>query len=55
MGSSRGAMVRIVLDLKEGQHLYISVGQEGANACIKVSYVSILMPIFLICTYLCLI
>ncbi|KAK9701781.1 Low-density lipoprotein receptor domain class A [Popillia japonica] len=35
MGSSRGAMVRIVLDLKEGQHLYISVGQEGANACIK--------------------
>ncbi|KAI4469994.1 apical endosomal glycoprotein precursor [Holotrichia oblita] len=34
-GSSRGAMVRIILDLKKGQELYISVGQEGANACIK--------------------
>ncbi|KRT83614.1 protein kinase, partial [Oryctes borbonicus] len=35
MGSSRGAMVRIILDLKKGQDLYIAVGQEGANACIK--------------------
>lgn len=37
MGSSRGAMVRIILELRKGQDIYMSVGQEGANACVKVN------------------
>ena len=36
VGSSRGAMVRTVLDLKKGQEIYVLVGQEGHNACVKV-------------------
>lgn len=36
MGSSRGAMVRMVVELRKGQEFYILVGQEGANACLKV-------------------
>lgn len=36
MGSSRGAMVRIVAELRKGQELYFLVGQEGSSACVKV-------------------
>ncbi|XP_060520697.1 tyrosine-protein kinase receptor [Cylas formicarius] len=35
-GSSRGAMVRTVMELKKGQEMYILVGQEGSSACPKV-------------------
>ncbi|KAJ3662397.1 hypothetical protein Zmor_006748 [Zophobas morio] len=35
MGSSRGAMVRVVVDLRKGQEIHVLVGQEGTNACIK--------------------
>lgn len=37
MGSSRGAMVRMIVELRKGQEFYILVGQEGSNACLKVS------------------
>lgn len=37
MGSSRGAMVRMVIELRKGQEFFILVGQEGSNACLKVS------------------
>lgn len=37
MGSSRGAMVRMVVELRKGQEFYILVGQEGSDACLKVS------------------
>lgn len=36
MGSSRGAMVRTVLELGKGQEIFMLVGQEGSNACLKV-------------------
>lgn len=36
MGSSRGALVRTVLELKRGQEIFMLVGQEGTSACIKV-------------------
>lgn len=36
-GSSRGAMVRTVVHLKRKQELIFLVGQEGTNACEKVS------------------
>ncbi|XP_022918243.1 tyrosine-protein kinase receptor [Onthophagus taurus] len=35
MGSSRGAMVRVILELGKGQELYMAVGQEGTSACVK--------------------
>lgn len=35
MGSSRGAMVRTVIQLKEGQEIIFLVGQEGSSACVK--------------------
>ncbi|XP_031358672.1 ALK tyrosine kinase receptor [Photinus pyralis] len=35
MGSSRGAMVRTVVELAKGQEIYVLVGQEGASACVK--------------------
>lgn len=38
MGSSRGAMVRVVIELRKGQEVYMLVGQEGTNACIKVTH-----------------
>uniref|UniRef100_T1H974 Tyrosine-protein kinase receptor n=1 Tax=Rhodnius prolixus TaxID=13249 RepID=T1H974_RHOPR len=34
-GTSWGAMVRTVVELRKGQNLYILVGQEGNSACIK--------------------
>lgn len=37
MGSSRGAMVRVVVELRKGQEFYILAGQEGSNACLKAS------------------
>lgn len=37
MGSSRGAMVRTVMELRKGQEIYMLVGQEGNSACVKVS------------------
>lgn len=37
MGSSRGAMVRVVMELRKGQEVFMLVGQEGTNACIKVT------------------
>lgn len=48
MGSSRGAMVRIVLELRKGQEIYMAVGQEGANACVKVDFLKsfIFMPFY---------
>jgi hypothetical protein len=36
MGSSRGAMVRVVVELRKGQEIYMLVGQEGNSACVKV-------------------
>lgn len=33
MGSSRSAMVRIVIELQKWQEILILVGQEGSNAC----------------------
>ncbi|XP_030763017.1 ALK tyrosine kinase receptor isoform X2 [Sitophilus oryzae] len=36
MGSSRGALVRTVLELKRGQEIFMLVGQEGTSACIKI-------------------
>ncbi|XP_008194070.1 tyrosine-protein kinase receptor isoform X2 [Tribolium castaneum] len=35
MGSSRGAMVRVVLELRKGQEIYMLIGQEGTSACVK--------------------
>jgi anaplastic lymphoma kinase len=35
MGSSRGAMVRVVVELRKGQEIYMLVGQEGNSACVK--------------------
>ncbi|KAG5888425.1 hypothetical protein JTB14_020200 [Gonioctena quinquepunctata] len=35
MGSSKGATIRTVMDLKRGQEIYMLVGQEGSNACFK--------------------
>nr|CAH7767694.1 unnamed protein product [Callosobruchus chinensis] len=35
MGSSRGAMVRTVLNLQSGQEVLMLVGQEGMDSCIK--------------------
>ncbi|KAL3284751.1 hypothetical protein HHI36_018894 [Cryptolaemus montrouzieri] len=35
MGSSRGSMVRTVIELKKGQELIFLVGQEGSSACVK--------------------
>lgn len=35
MGSSRGAMVRTVMELRKWQEILILVGQEGTNACVK--------------------
>ncbi|KAF7281667.1 hypothetical protein GWI33_004443 [Rhynchophorus ferrugineus] len=35
MGSSRGALVRTVIELKRGQEIFILVGQEGNSACLK--------------------
>ncbi|XP_037948147.1 ALK tyrosine kinase receptor [Teleopsis dalmanni] len=35
VGSSRGAMSTAVLELHKNEELYILVGQEGENACIK--------------------
>ncbi|GFG39571.1 hypothetical protein Cfor_01001, partial [Coptotermes formosanus] len=32
-GSSSGAIVRTVVELHRGQHLYVLVGQEGSSAC----------------------
>lgn len=42
MGSSRGAMVRLVVDLRKEQELFILVGQEGSNACLKVNNIQCL-------------
>lgn len=44
MGSSRGAMVRTVLELTTADKLYVLVGQEGISACLKVADIQ--------CTYL---
>lgn len=38
MGSSRGAMVRTVLELTTADKLYVLVGQEGISACLKVAH-----------------
>ncbi|KAK5639789.1 hypothetical protein RI129_010600 [Pyrocoelia pectoralis] len=35
MGSSRGAMVRTVMELSKGQEVLLLVGQEGTSACVK--------------------
>ncbi|CAH1983529.1 unnamed protein product [Acanthoscelides obtectus] len=35
MGSSRGAMVRTILNLQSGQEVLMLVGQEGMDSCIK--------------------
>lgn len=35
VGSSRGAMAVSVLELHKNEELYILVGQQGENACIK--------------------
>ncbi|CAH0545803.1 unnamed protein product [Brassicogethes aeneus] len=35
MGSSRGALVRTVLELRKHQEVFILVGQEGNSACYK--------------------
>ncbi|RZC40680.1 MAM domain containing protein, partial [Asbolus verrucosus] len=35
MGSSRGAMVRVVIELRKGQEIYMLVGQEGTSACVR--------------------
>lgn len=40
MGSSRGAVIRTVVELNKGQELYMLVGQEGTDACIRVSFTS---------------
>ncbi|XP_017768942.1 PREDICTED: leukocyte tyrosine kinase receptor [Nicrophorus vespilloides] len=36
MGSSKGAMIRVVLELRKGQELYMLIGQEGTSACVKI-------------------
>lgn len=46
MGSSRGAMVRMVVELRKGQEFYILVGQEGSNACIKVIFLILVLKQF---------
>ncbi|KAJ8931560.1 hypothetical protein NQ314_015507, partial [Rhamnusium bicolor] len=35
VGSSRGAMVRTVVELRKGQEIFMLVGQEGTNSCVK--------------------
>ncbi|CAG9855575.1 unnamed protein product [Phyllotreta striolata] len=35
MGSSRGAMLRTILELKKGQEIFMLVGQEGTSSCVK--------------------
>ncbi|XP_050297012.1 tyrosine-protein kinase receptor isoform X2 [Anthonomus grandis grandis] len=35
MGSSRGAVVRAVMELSRGQEIFLMVGQEGNSACLK--------------------
>nr|XP_023027843.1 ALK tyrosine kinase receptor isoform X2 [Leptinotarsa decemlineata] len=35
MGSSKGAMIRTVVDLKKGREIYMLVGQEGTSSCVK--------------------
>lgn len=42
MGSSRGALVRTVMELKKGQEIFMLVGQEGTNSCVKVTRYHIL-------------
>lgn len=37
MGTTFGALVRGVIELQKGDQLYFIVGQEGMNACAKVS------------------
>lgn len=36
-GSSRGATIRTVVELRKNQEVFILVGQEGNSACVKVS------------------
>ncbi|XP_018579561.1 ALK tyrosine kinase receptor isoform X2 [Anoplophora glabripennis] len=35
MGSSRGAQVRTIVELKKGQEIFMLVGQEGTSSCVK--------------------
>ncbi|CAG9816232.1 unnamed protein product [Phaedon cochleariae] len=35
MGSSRGAMIRTIFDMKKGQEVFMLVGQEGTSSCVK--------------------
>lgn len=51
MGSSRGAVARLVVELSKGQKLYILVGQRGSNAARKVIKEIMLDNFFI--SYLC--
>ncbi|XP_057655482.1 tyrosine-protein kinase receptor isoform X1 [Diorhabda carinulata] len=35
MGSTKGAVLRTVLELKEGTEIYMLIGQEGTSSCVK--------------------
>uniref|UniRef100_A0A6P7FI40 Tyrosine-protein kinase receptor n=1 Tax=Diabrotica virgifera virgifera TaxID=50390 RepID=A0A6P7FI40_DIAVI len=35
MGSSRGAMLRTVMELTAGTEIYLLIGQEGTSSCVK--------------------
>lgn len=45
-GITLGALVRGVIELRKGDQLYFMVGQEGVDACSKVSARNILLTSF---------